>query len=471
MNSSELCFTPATELALMIRSKEISPVEVTQAVLDRIDSINPQIHAYITVVPELALEAARECEKAMIRGETLGPLHGIPLSIKDLTPTRGVRTTGGSKYYKNFVPEEDALVVRRLKMAGAVIVGKTNTPEFGIGINATNSVFGTTLNPWDFSSTAGGSSGGAAAALAAGLGPLAEGSDLAGSLRIPASYCGVIGFRPSPGLIPRYPNPWGWDCFAVLGPMARTVPDTALLLSVMAGPDDLDPISLPQTGADFLEDVRGDWRGRRVAWTPDLKGLCRVEPEVVRICSRAAKKFEELGCRVEESSPDFTEILQILPPLRIFWTAAIHANLLEIGDEVENQFLKQFLSLSSKTSSLEIAIAERKRTELWLKIRAFFEKYDLLLCPTTSTPAFPAEHLFPQKIAGKAVENRVESYLLTYAFSFTGLPAISVPAGWTEKGLPVGLQIVGKRLGERSVLRAAANFERIAPWANRRPRI
>lgn len=471
MDAQELCFTPATELASMIRSRAISPLEVTRAVLDRMDAINPRIQAYITVVPELAMEAARECEKALVKKQALGPLHGIPLSIKDLVPTQGIRTTWGSRHYKNFIPEEDALVVKRLRKAGAIILGKTNTPEFGIGINSTNTVFGTTLNPWDVSRTAGGSSGGAAAALASGLGPLAQGSDLGGSLRIPASFCGVIGFRTSPGLIPKYPKSWGWDPFSVLGPMARTIPDAALLLSVMAGPDDLDPISLPEYGPPFTEEVRRDCRGMRVAWTPDLKGLCPVEPEVVRLCAAAARRFEELGCRVEESSPDFSDVLEILPPLRVYWTAANQAHLLEAEGEIDNQFFMQSLKMANQTTAMEVAMAERKRMELWLKMQAFFQKYDLLLCPTTSTPAFPADQLFAKEINGKPVENRIESYLLTYAISFTGLPAISVPAGWTEQGLPVGLQIVGRRLGDRTVLRAAANFERIAPWAHRRPSV
>ncbi len=469
MDPQELCFTPAAELVAMIRSKTISPVELTKAILDRIEAINPRIHAYITVIPELALQTARECEKAVMKGEALGPLHGIPISIKDLTPTKGVRTTWGCRHFKDFVPEEDALVVQRIKKAGAVILGKTNTPEFGIGINSTNKVFGTTFNPWDGSRTAGGSSGGAAAALAAGLCPLAEGTDMGGSVRLPASYCGIVGLRPSPGVIPRYPNYWAWDTIAVHGPMARTTADMALLFSVMAGPDDRDPISPPLTGPPFTEEVHRDCRGMRVAWTPDLKGLCRVEPEVARICYGAARKFEDLGCTVEEASPDFAEVWEIINPSRVYWTAASRAHLEEIQDEVDNQFLKQFLNMARQTTAMEVAMAERTRTRLWLKMRDFFQRYDFLITPTTSTPAFPADQLFPQEIAGRPVENRIESYLHTYALSFTGLPAISVPAGWTEQGLPVGLQIIGRRLGDGSVVRAAANFERIAPWSHRRP--
>ena len=471
MNTTELCFTPALELAGMIREKKISPVELTQAVLNRIETLNPKINAYCTLIPESALQAAKEAETKVMKEEVLGPLHGIPLSIKDLMPTEGIRTTWGSRYYRDFVPREDGLLVQRLKAAGAIILGKTNTPEFGIGINTTNRLFGTTLNPWDRSRTAGGSSGGAAAALAAGLGPLAHGSDLGGSLRIPASFCGVIGFRPSPGVIPKYPNYWAWDCFSVQGPMARTVSDTALMLSAMAGPHDRDPLSVPGSFSSLPDEIQRDFRGRTVAWTPDLGGLCPVEPEVIQICQEAAKKFEKLGCRVEEASPDFSDIMEIIQGLRIISSVFNYAHLLGVEEAIDNQYFKEFLNLSQKTSIAELAAAERKRTALWLRTQSFFEKYDLLLCPTTSVPPFQADRLFPPTVARKSIENRIESYLLTYAFSMVSVPAVSVPAGWTDNNLPVGLQIVGKRLADAAVLKAAASFERIAPWANRRPSI
>jgi amidase len=471
VNKTELCFTPASKLAGMIRRKEISPLELTRTVLERIEAVNPQINAYCTLAPESALHAAREAEERVMKKEELGPLHGIPLSIKDLTPTAGIRTTWGSRYYRDHVPGEDALLVQRLKAAGAVILGKTNTPEFGIGINTTNPLFGTTLNPWDLSRTSGGSSGGAAAALAAGLGPLAHGSDLGGSLRIPGSFCGVIGFRVSPGVIPKYPNYWGWDTFSVHGPMARTVSDTALMLSVLGGFHPKDPISVPGNFSSLPEDVRGDYRGKRIAWSPDLGGICPVEPEVVRICQRAARKFEDLGCTVEEAAPDFADIMEIIQGLRVVSSVFNYAHLQGVEEGIDNQFFKQFLNAGRETSAAELAAAERKRTALWFRVQAFFEKYDLLLCPTTSAPAFRADHLFPQVIGGKPIENRIESYLLTYALSMVSVPAISVPAGWTEERLPVGLQIVGNRLADRTVLRAAASLERIAPWADRRPPI
>lgn len=467
MKSEELCFTPATELASMLRSKIISPLELTRAILNRIESVNPKIHAYITVAHEMAIEDARESEKSVMKGEDLGPLHGIPLSIKDNVPTKDIRTTWGSRYFGSYIPEEDALVVKRLKQAGAIILGKTNMPEF-TGINSTNKVFGTTLNPWDLSRTAGGSSGGAGAALAAGLGPLAQGGDGGGSVRIPASYCGVVGFRPPPGLIPKYPNRYPSDRWAVLGPMARTVPDTALMLSVMAGPDPLDPLSYPCPNSAFNNAVQGDYKGKRLAWTPDLGGISKVEVEVVEICQTAAKRFEGLGCDVEEGSPDLNDVLEIFYPHRMLWLATLFGDLFGVREGIDNPFFIQSVNQIDKTSITDLALAERKWAGLHYRVQAFFERYDLLLCPTTSTPAFPADQLSPSEIGGKTV-NIIDAVMPTNAISLTGLPSISVPAGWTKDGLPVGLQIVGRRFDEISLLRAAANFERIAPWADRHP--
>lgn len=469
MNKTELCYTSATDLARLIRSKAVSPREVVEAVLERIEQINPVIRAYCTVAPEQAIAAAEEAERAVLKGEELGPLHGVPVSIKDLTPTRGIKTTFGSRMYKDYIPDEDALVVKRLKKAGAIIIGKTNTPEFGAGMNATNKVFGTTLNPWDRTRSSGGSSGGAAAALATGLGPLAEGSDLGGSLRIPASFCGVVGFRTSPGLIPKYPTAWAWDGFGVTGPMARTVPDIALMLSVIAGPDDLAPLSLPDTGGSFLEAVQRDCKGWRAAWTPDLGGLCQVDKEVARLCEATAGRFEGLGVKVEEASPDLHDAWEIISPLRVFRTAALNADLLEKDKDIDNPLFKQYLHLVRDTTLIEVAEAERKRTALWSRVRTFFEEYDLLLCPTTSTTAFGADEFFAATINGKTMERPFESALLTYALTITTLPVISVPASWTGSGLPVGLQITGRRLAESMVLRAAANLEKAAPWVQRRP--
>ncbi|HYL80102.1 MAG TPA: amidase family protein [Candidatus Acidoferrum sp.] len=284
MAERDLCFTPAIELGRLYRARKVSPLEAMQSVLARIDRINPALNAYVTVARETALREARSATAALKRTAALPPLHGIPVSIKDLTPTKGIRTTWGSKIFEHHVPEEDALIVQRLKAAGAIVVGKTNTPEFGAGANTFNAVFGATRNPWNPALTCGGSSGGAAVGLATGMGPIAQGSDLGGSLRIPAAFCGVVGFRTTPGLVPAYPRELAWDSLSVYGPMARSVADVALMLSVIAGPDDRAPISYAVDTREFLKAVRApSVKGWRVAWTPDLGGLIPVDAEVARV--------------------------------------------------------------------------------------------------------------------------------------------------------------------------------------------
>src|SRR5882724_6069950 len=289
MPAMDLCFTPASRLAALIRQRKVSPLEVTQAVLAQIERVNPKVNAYCTVAAKTALADARKATSAVTRRSArLGPLHGVPVSIKDLTPTRGIRTTWGSKIYEHHVPTEDGLIVERLRAAGAVVIGKTNTPEFGAGGNTRNAVFGPTLNPWNLALTCGGSTGGGAVALATGMAPLAQGSDLGGSLRLPAAFCGVVGFRTSPGLVPYYPSDLGWDSLSVTGPMARTVGDVALMLAAMAGPDDRAPLSYDVDTRRFTAAVkRPSIKGWRVAWTPDLNGLIPVDHEVAAVAERA----------------------------------------------------------------------------------------------------------------------------------------------------------------------------------------
>src|SRR5947208_41936 len=312
MTATELCFTPATALSRLFRAKKLSPVEVMRAVLARIDAVNPLLNAYCTVAGESALRAARAAERAILKRTPLGPLHGVPVSIKDLTETKGIRTTWGSKIFEHHVATEDALVVERLKAAGAIVLGKTNTPEFGSGANTYNAVFGATRNPWNPKLTCGGSTGGGAVALATGLGPLAEGSDLGGSLRTPAAFCGVVGFRTSPGLVAVHPTPLAWDTYGVHGPMARTVRDTALMLAAIAGPDPRAPISYPVDPREFLRAVElPSVRGLRIAWSPDL-GVCPVDPEIRRETAAAPRVFERLGAQVDAAHPDFSGVLDLV---------------------------------------------------------------------------------------------------------------------------------------------------------------
>ena len=469
MKVTELCFLSATEMAAAVKKKKLSPVEIVDALLARIEKVNPKVNAYCTVVPEMAREAAKKAETKVMRGEKVGPLHGVPVSIKDLTITAGIRTTWGSKIYEHFVPEEDALSVQRLKAAGAIIMGKTNTPEFGAGANTYNAIFGATRNPWKLSYTCGGSSGGSAVALACGLGPLATGSDLGGSLRIPASFCGVVGFRTSAGLVPIYPSMAGWDTLAVEGPMARTVGDTALMLSVMAGQDDRSPISFPVDAGQFLAAVkRPKIQGLRVAWSPDLK-ISPCEHEVEKVAAAAARRFEVLGCTVEQGEPDFGGVQQIIHVTRALRMVTLHAEKLEKWRDQMNPNLVWNIEQGFPLTVKQIGEADKERTALYHRVRQFFEKYDLLLTPTVAVPPFPQEMIYPKEINGKPMKNYQEWLYLTYAITITGLPVISVPCGFTSEGLPVGLQIVGRRLAEATVLKAAAAFEAIAPWKDRRP--
>jgi amidase len=470
--TSDLCFTPATTLLRLYRARKVSPLEVMQAVLARIDAVNPQLNAYVTVARESALATARKATAALARkGASLGPLHGVPISIKDLTPTKGIRTTWGSKIFEHHVPDADALVVERLKAAGAVIVGKTNTPEFGAGANTFNAVFGATRNPWNPALTSGGSSGGAAAALAAGMGPLAQGSDLGGSLRIPAAFCGVVGFRTTPGLVPYYPTELAWDSLGVSGPMARTVGDTALMLSVMAGADDRAPLSYDVDTRRFLAAVRQpSVKGWRVAWTPDLNGLIPVDHEVAAIAEQAATRvFRALGAKVERACPDFSEVNEIVLATRGLSMVARHADKLAEWEPVMQKGLvwniKQGLALTPE----QIGNGEKLRSRLWQRVRAFLERRELLILPTVAVPPFPVDQPYPTDINGQVLDHYTHWFFLTYGITVTGLPAISVPCGFTRSGLPVGLQIVGRRRQEAAVLRAAAAFEAAAPWANRLP--
>ena len=469
MDAEDLCFMSAREMNSLIREKELSPVEVLEAVLSRIGKINPKVNAFCTLVPETAMEAARKAEEKVMGGEKVGPLHGVPVAIKDLTPTAGIRTTYGSKIFENHIPDEDGLIVQCLKAAGAIVIGKTNTPEFGAGANTYNAVFGATRNPWKLSLTCGGSSGGSAVALACGLSPLATGSDLGGSLRIPASFCGVVGFRTSPGLVPVYPGFLGWDTFSVEGPMARNVGDTALLLSVIAGPDARSPISFPVDPGDFNSAIeRPEIKGYRVAWSPDL-GIIPVDREVRNVAARAAHRFSELGCSVEEAEPDFSGIREVIYVTRSSRMATLHGDKLEKWRDVMNPNLVWNIEQGFPLTGKQIGEAEKERTAIYHRVRQFFERYDLLLTPTVAVPPFPVETPYPKEINGEPMTNYTDWFLLTYAISITGLPAASVPCGWTSEGLPVGLQIVGRRLAETTVLKAAAAFEAMAPWHEKRP--
>jgi len=470
MSEQEICWMSAVELLDAYRSKKLSPVEVTSAVLEHISEVNPKINAIVTLTADLAMEQARAAEEAYQKGKA-AVLAGVPVTIKDLICTRGIRTTFGSLLFEDYVPEEDAVLVERLRDAGVVILGKTNVPEFGLVAVTDNRIFGPALNPWDTGKTVGGSSGGAAAGVVAGFGPLAVGNDGGGSVRIPSSLCGSFGIKPHFGRIPSGPKPYhGWESMNAEGPITRTVADAALMMDVMAGPDDRDRMSLPSSGVNYLESIKAGVKGLKVAYTSDL-AVSAVDSEVMEITRKAAFAFSELGCDVVEDDPGIPDMAQDLTVMVILETVTSHEHHLEEAKEKMYTLYKPFLELMDVFNGRDRVRVDYNREEMWDKMRRFFEKYDLLLTPTAACPAFDFKEggmLGPETING--VEQNPASWIgFTFPFNFTGQPAASIPCGFTAGGLPVGLQIVGRRYDEPTVLRAAAAFEAAHPWADRHP--
>jgi len=467
MSDERLCWTPATELAALIRKKKVSPVEVLDAVLDRIERLNPKLNAFVTLTDEQARREAKAAERALSKkGARLGPLHGVPFSVKDLVITKGVRTTFGTPLYRDNVPSEDAPMVERLKAAGAIMLGKTNTPTFG-WIGAThNLLFGPTRNPWNLGRTPGGSSGGASAAAAAGLGPLHVGTDGGGSIRIPASFAGIYGLKASFGRIPAYPPSGAWS-LSHIGPMTRTVADAALMLQVAAGPDERDQTSLPAAPVDYVKALAGGVKGLRVAWSADLGFADAVDPEVRDLCAKGASAFREIGCRVEAVDPGWPSPLDCWSQLFGGGIATRLAPYLDRKSEIDPG-LYRIIETTLKNPPTKYVQAWFDRLAWWEHPRRLFEKYDLLLTPTIACPPFAIGLDNPTEIAGKSVPPYAW-IPFTFPFNMTGQPAASVPCGFTKDGLPVGLQIVGRRFDDATVLRASAAFERVRPWARHRP--
>jgi aspartyl-tRNA(Asn)/glutamyl-tRNA(Gln) amidotransferase subunit A len=462
----EIGFLSAVELAAAYRARALSPVEVTESILRRIERVNPAINAFVTVTSDIALEAAKQSECAFRTGTIRGPLEGIPLGVKDLSLTKGVRTTMGSRVYEHFVPDEDAPIPARLFASGAVMLGKTNSPEFGWKSPTDNPLFGPTRNPWNTALTSAGSSGGSGAAVATGLGPIATGGDGGGSIRQPASFCGVVGLKPTFGLVPMYPpSPVG--SFVSEGPMSRTVRDSALMLNVIAGHDERDAFSAPNLGIDYLAACDGDLRGLRVAWSPDL-GYAAVDPAVREIASAAASRFTELGATVEEANPGWPDPAELFHTLFYGLIGAEIAALLPEWSGKLDPGLERLAELGAPLTAFEVARATQRRVEMQVAMAHFFKTYDLLLTPTMTLPPFPVGIDFPAEVGGTPVQG-MQWTAFTFPFNLTGNPAASVPAGWTADGLPIGLQIVGRRWEDALVLRACAGLESISPWAHRRP--
>jgi len=466
MSAADLAYTPATELAALIRSKKLSPVELTRSVLERIERLNPTLNAFCTVTADAALAAARAAEQAVMRGERLGPLHGLPFSVKDLALTKGVPTKFGSHIFASRIGEVDAPYVRRLHEAGGIMVGKTTTPEFGWKALGDSPLTGITRNPWNTGVTPGGSSAGAGAAAAAGLGPLHQGSDGAGSIRIPSAFCGIVGIKANYGRVPLWPVSNN-DYATHAGPMTRTVADAALMLSVMAGPDDADPSCLDAPPADYVGQLDGGVQGLRIAYSPDLGGL-RVDPEVASVVAAAARAFESLGARVEEVKPGFADSHDMI---RLIWGAHYIGNYGQHLAEWRSRMdpgLVACMDEAVRWSAQDYVAMRGRKLAYWDSVRPLFERHDLLLTPTTSVAAFEVGRLNPAGWPQHAWD-WLPWASFSYPFNFTGQPAATVPAGFTPGGLPVGLQIVGRRLADLTVIQAARAFETARPWAVKTP--
>lgn len=465
--TAELCFMPARQLAGMIRDREISCTELLEAHLGQIERFNPTVNAIVTEVAENARAAAVKADECLSRGESQGPLHGLPVAHKDLFETKGIRTTWGSPLHRTTIPARSTLIVDRLQAAGAITIGKTNTPEFGAGSQTHNSVFGATANPWDVTRTCGGSSGGAAVALACGMVPLADGSDLGGSLRNPASFCNVVGFRPSPGVVPAWPAQLGWDTLGVHGPMARSVDDIAFMLTAIAGPDSRAPVSLPESSSRFSEDLNANLSGLRVAWSDDLGGL-PVEPAVTNALRQSRSLLQSLGGSTCDAEPDLTGAEECFQILRAWMFATRFAGEWPAISESMKDTVVWNIEQGMKLSATDVGRAEAIRTDIHQRVISFFEEYDVLALPVVQVEPFGIDVPWPRTINGTPMNTYIDWMQSCSLISVTGLPAISVPAGFTESGLPVGLQLVGGWRQDLKLLQVAHAFELAAGVSQRR---
>ncbi len=460
-DKSPVALPSASELRRRIVTGELSATGVLEACLAAVDSHNGLLNAVVTL-DESAAEQARAVERGLEAGEEPGPLCGLPVGIKDVTPVAGVRTTFGSTLFADHVPEEDALVVRRLREAGAVILGKTNTPEFAAGGHTFNEVFGRTRNPWNPELAAGGSTGGGAAALATGMVALAEGTDLGGSLRVPASFCGLVGLRPSVGLVPTVPTAWPEDDLSVTGPMGRTVADVALMLQAVSGPVPTFPRSHSHPKRDFVGAVeRGPAEGLRVAYAPDVAGL-GTDPALERVCREAAESLAGSGIEVEEVDLDLSAGFEAFLTLRGRWMIRHHATLLDRLDDMGPN-LAGNIRAGLALQPAEVESADASREELRVAMRGLLERYDHLLTPCVPVPPFPVEQNYPESIGGRKMASYIEWIAPTFVLTLTGHPVACVPAGLDVNGLPVGIQIVGPANGEETVLALAGRMERLRP--------
>src|SRR6266480_2997354 len=469
-SDSDICFLSARRMADLIRQKRLSAREVMRAHLRQIDRVNSKVNAIVTLVPADQLMAqALAADESTLRGNLKGPLHGLPVGVKDLHPTRGIRTTFGSPLHKNDIPNFDCLVVEREKNAGAIVIGKTNVPEWGLGSQTFNPVFGPTLNPYDLSKTCGGSTGGGAVALACGMVPLADGSDMGGSLRNPPNFCNVVGIRPSPGRVPNPPTTLGWFTLSVDGPVARNVVDCAFFMSVLAGFDRRSPISIDESGSQFANPLGRDFHGVRVAMFKDL-GLPWELP--VRDAVKAQRKvLESLGCIVEEAEPDFTDANESSLLWRHWSIELSFGDILEANADKLNQYVHWHVHEGRKLTGPQLARMEAKRTELYQRTRQFMEKYEFFVLPVNQVLPFDVKTHYPTEIAGVKMETYMAWMKSAYYISAVGNPAMSVPCAFSESGLPIAMQIVGRHHDDWGVLQLGHAFEQATGIGKRRPPI
>ena len=470
-SSHEICFLRAVDLLEALRTKKLSAREVMQAHLQQIRRANSTVNAMVTLVPEeQSLAQASAADEAWAKGEWLGPLHGLPVGVKDLHETKGIRTTFGSPLHKEYVPDFDCRVVQREKQAGAIVVGKTNVPEFGLGSQTFNPVFGPTRNPYDPTKTCGGSTGGGAVALACGMVPLADGSDFGGSLRNPPNFCNVVGFRPSPGRVSNVPTQLGWFPLSVAGPVARNVTDCALFLSALAGFDSHSPISIDQPGSQFAQPLGArSFQGVRVAMFQSLD--LPWNPEVKSAVQQQGKVFESLGCIVEEAEPDFRGANECFLVWRHWSMELAFGNLLSTQGKQLNEYIHWHVEEGRKLTGPSLSRLEAQRTALYQRLCGFQEKYDFFLLPVNQVLPFDVGTRYPTEIAGVKMENYLAWMKSAYYISVCGNPAISIPCAFSASGLPIGLQIVGRHHDDWGVLQLAYAFEQATGIGKRRPSV
>lgn len=468
MSGTDLCFLTASELVQRIVSRDVSVSEVMMAHLIQIERVNPRVNAIVTLCGEEAMAEAHAADAALAQGKTVGLLHGLPVAHKDLHNTRGLRTTFGSPIFAEFIPDRDALIVERLKRAGAITVGKTNTPEFGAGSQTFNALFGATLNPYNPTKTCGGSSGGAAVALACGMVPIADGSDMGGSLRNPASFCNVVGLRPSPGRVPVWPELAAWFPLSVEGPMARTVQDVALMLSAIAGPDPRAPLSIATPGSIFATGLERDFRRTRIAYSPNMGNL-PVDPQIIAALEAQRHVFTDLGCQLFEAVPNFGDADEIFKVWRAWRFALAYGDLLKSHRRQMKESVIWNIEAGLALSGVQLARAERKRTQLYHRVREFMETYEFLILPVTQVPPFDVQQEYVTAINGVAMESYIDWMRSCYYISVLGLPAIALPCGFTPEGLPVGIQIVGRHHDDLGVLQLAYAFEQATGFWRQHP--